>query len=75
MHNPTRLTLSITGQEDKVVEVGFDGNGLNYEAAEVMCCLWAGKLESEVMPLQETLAIMKTMDQIRAQWGLRYPME
>jgi predicted dehydrogenase len=28
-----------------------------------------------VLHLWETLAIMKTMDRIRAQWGLRYPME
>ena len=25
------------------------------------------------MPLDETLAIMETMDQIRAQWNLKYP--
>jgi predicted dehydrogenase len=72
---PTRLTLSASGQEDKVVELPFTGNGYNYEAAEVMACLRAGKLESDVMPLDETLSIMHTMDQIRAQWGLRYPME
>jgi hypothetical protein len=27
------------------------------------------------MPLSETLAIMKTLDDIRRQWGLLYPME
>ena len=40
-----------------------------------MACLRAGKLESDVMPLDETLAIMRTLDHIRAQWGLKYPME
>ncbi len=40
-----------------------------------MNCLRSGKTESDVMPLDEALAIMRTMDQIRAQWGLRYPME
>jgi hypothetical protein len=40
-----------------------------------MDCLRSGRLESDVMPLDETLAIMETMDQMRAQWGLRYPME
>jgi hypothetical protein len=53
----------------------LEGNGYNYEAAEVMDCLWRGKPESDVMPLDETLAIMKTMDQIRMQWNLKYPME
>jgi predicted dehydrogenase len=72
---PTNLTVSVEGQEDQTETLPFEGNGYNYEAAEVMACLRAGKLESDVMPLDETLAIMETLDQIRGQWGLRYPME
>jgi predicted dehydrogenase len=72
---PMTLTLSIEGQEDEVFHLPFEGNGYNYEAAEVMRCLRAGDLESGIMPLAETLTIMETMDQLRAQWGLRYPME
>ncbi len=75
MFRPTKLTLSLTDQEDNTIEIPLEGNGYNYQAAEVMRCLKAGKSESDTMPLDETLAIMKTMDQIRAQWGLRYPME
>jgi predicted dehydrogenase len=72
---PSRLTLSVSGQGDKLIEIPFTGNGYNYEAVEVMDCLRSGKLESDVMPLDETLSIVQTMDQIRAQWGLKYPME
>jgi len=53
----------------------FDVNGYNYEAAEAMRCLREGRPESSIMPLDETLAIMRTMDAIRAQWGLKYPGE
>ena len=53
----------------------LEGNGYNYEAAAVMTCLRAGELESKVMPLDESLEIMRTLDRIRAQWGLVYPME
>ena len=67
--------MSIAGQEDTRLEMPFAGNGYQYEAAEVMACLRAGKLESDLMPLDETLSIMETMDTIRAQWGLRYPGE
>jgi len=74
MYRPTTLTLSVGGQEE-VIEKPIEGNGYNYEAAEVMRCLRSGRLESEIMSLDETLAIMRTMDRIRAQWGLRYPME
>lgn len=71
----TKLSLSIAGKEDEVIEAPFDGNEYNYEAAEVMRCLEDGRLESDRMPLAETLSIMKTMDQVRSQWGLKYPME
>jgi len=72
---PNRLTLSLAGQETATVEMPFEGNGYQFEAAEVMDCLRANKLESDVMPLDETLSVIQTMDAIRAQWGLKYPVE
>lgn len=72
---PTRLTVSVYGKETNEIDMPLVGNGYNYEAQEVARCLRTGLLESDVMPLDETLAIMKTMDELRAQWGLRYPME
>jgi predicted dehydrogenase len=51
------------------------GQGLRYQAAEVGRCLRAGRLESDVMSLDETLSIMGTMDEIRRQIGLTYPGE
>jgi predicted dehydrogenase len=79
MHAPwwrgVALTLSRQGQEDEVMDLPFEANGYNYEAAEVLTCLREGKRESDVMPLNETLEIMKTLDTIRNQWGLTYPTE
>jgi predicted dehydrogenase len=72
---PNKLTLSLTGRETTTIEMPFEGNGYQFEAAEVMDCLRANKLESDLMPLDETRSIMQTMDAIRAQWGLKYPME
>jgi predicted dehydrogenase len=68
------ITLNASGKEE-VLQLPFQGNGYNYEAAEVAACLRSGRLESAVMPLEESLQIMRTLDQIRGQWGLRYPME
>lgn len=75
IYRPPRLTLSIAGQEDEIIDLALEGNGYNYQAAEVMACLRAGKLESEIMPLDESISIMRTMDEIRTQWGLKYPTE
>jgi predicted dehydrogenase len=74
-HKPDRVTITRPGQPDETTHLPFDGNGYNYEAAEVNACLRAGRTESAVMPLDETLAIMRTLDEIRSQWGLRYPGE
>jgi predicted dehydrogenase len=71
----TIATLSIEGKDDKTVEMPLEGNGYNYQAKEVMNCMRAGKTQSKIMPLDETLSIMKTMDSIRKQWALEYPME
>lgn len=49
--------------------------GYNFEAQEVGRCLEKGVTESAVMSLQESLGIMQLLDQIRGQWGLRYPFE
>lgn len=71
----TTMTLSVDGQPDQLIDVPATGNGYNYEAAEVGRCLRAGATESATMPLDETLAIMRVLDALRAQWGLRYPGE
>ncbi|MGH3148540.1 MAG: Gfo/Idh/MocA family protein [Rubrobacter sp.] len=72
---PTTMTISRPGGEDETVEAQTTGNGFNYEAAEVMRCLEEGRTESGVMPLDETLSVMRAMDEIRASWALEYPGE
>ncbi|MGY3127679.1 putative dehydrogenase [Agrococcus sp. UYP33] len=44
-----------------------DGRGMQFQAAEVERCVAAGQLESPLMPLDETVAIMRVMDEITAQ--------
>ena len=56
-------------------DVGIRHLGLKYEAAEAARCLSIGALESPLMPLRDTLAIMRTMDTVRDQIGVRYPGE
>lgn len=52
-----------------------EGENFKFEIAHAMECIAAGKLESDIMPLSETLAVMQTMDALRAQWGLVYEGE
>jgi len=71
----TGATLHASGKEPEPIEMPFEGGGFEFEAMEVMRCLRDGKLESDVLPLSESLSMMETMDSLRAQWGLKYPME
>jgi predicted dehydrogenase len=48
------------------VEPPHEGFGLWYEAAEVERCLETGLLESPLLPLDETVSIMETMDEVAA---------
>jgi len=48
------------------------GSGLAHEALEVVRCLRNGEVESPLVPLDETVALMRQMDAIRRQIGVRY---
>lgn len=71
----TRAELHGKGGARETFEMPNQGNGYEHEAIEVGRCLAAGLTESPVIPLDESLAIMRTMDELRRQWGLRYPFE
>jgi predicted dehydrogenase len=70
--HPTTARLIRPGEEPLETSGDF---GYHYEAAEVMECLRAGRTESETMPLDESISIAETMDNVRAQIGLTYPPE
>ena len=50
-------------------------NGYEYQVYECRRCIEAGLLESPMMPHEETLSIMKQMDDLRKEWGVKYPMD
>lgn len=70
IHNGTR-TIE---RSDTITEQNH-GNGFIYQVAEVVRQIRAGKLESDIIPQSETLATMQLMDNLRAEWGFRYPFE
>ncbi|MCI0709187.1 MAG: Gfo/Idh/MocA family oxidoreductase [Chloroflexi bacterium] len=72
---PDTITLHPHGEEPQTLHLPFEGNGYVHEIREVHDCLRSDQLESQLMPLDETLAIMRLMDALRAQWGLVYPEE
>ena len=72
--NGTKATLH-RGADIAEIDEPYPGNGYNLEAAEVARCVRAGKLESDIIPHNESISIVGILDDIRSQWSLKYPTE
>lgn len=70
-----RLVLHTETDGELVIEAPLAGAGYVHQAIEVQRCLAVGELESPILPLDESLAVMRLLDRLRAEWGLRYPGE
>jgi len=51
------------------------GRGMHFQAAEFERVVASGKMESALMPLEESIAVMAALDEIRRQIGVSYPGE
>jgi predicted dehydrogenase len=67
-HLARRLRRILPGRE-KTMHVPYMGNGYNYEASEVVRCLTARVVESQVWSLDQTAGVMQTLDLIRSRWS------
>jgi len=74
-YNPTSMRLIRNGRDPENFPKNYIGHGLREQAVEFGRLLESGALESDLMPLDDSQAIMETMDQIRERINLRYPFE
>ncbi len=75
-YTPTSFRLIApdgTVLEDYVSHV--DGRGMQYQAIAAQEYVAGGLTESPLLPIEESVAIMRTLDDVRAQLGVRYPQE
>ena len=76
INNPQ--SISVYDQGDNLVKfiaVPEQITGYEYQFAEAARCIAAGKIESDSMPLTDSITVMEVMDDLRAQWGLVSPQE
>ena len=64
---PAAVTLIPRDGEPQRIESAHEGRGLRHQADEVARRLAAGETESPLMPLDETISIMETMDTVLQQ--------
>ena len=51
------------------------GRGMQYQALAAERLIGEGRTDSDILPIDETVAIMETLDEIRELVGVRYPGE
>ncbi len=76
INNPQSVLVFDT--EDKLIkkiEMPEQISGYEYQVIESMEAVKHNKIESDSMPLADSVYVMEIMDDIRRQWGLVYPQE
>ncbi len=78
VNNPQVIELydtSYSGIPVQTIRVPQQITGYEYEVEACLRALEQGALECPEMPHAETLHMMRVMDALRAQWGMRYPFD
>ena len=62
-HHPHRIVLHRRGREPETFVRPPNGTGYSHELVEVSECIRAGRTESAIMPLDDTLAVQRILNQ------------
>ncbi|WP_447589382.1 Gfo/Idh/MocA family protein [Microbacterium lacticum] len=74
----TPTSFRVTATDGTVIEdytSAFAGRGMQFEALYAEHLLREGRTDSDLLPFDESITIMATLDDIRAQLGVVYPKE
>jgi predicted dehydrogenase len=71
-HHPKTIVLTRAGQEPEVITRPPTGGGYSHELIEVTECVRAGRTESAVMPLDDTLAVQRILNEACEQLGVHH---
>jgi predicted dehydrogenase len=74
-HDTDRFTVRRPDAEPEEFAVELNGVGYTYEAEEVARCLRDDRIESSLVSLDDSLAVMDIVDVARRQIGVTYPDE
>lgn len=74
-HHPTEMIVRRTGEPPRVVNLPPLGAGYSHELIEATECIRAGRGESAIMPLADTLDVQRVMEMACEQIGVRHTEE
>jgi len=73
-YGATELFVKL-GDEETHISAPYIGDGFEEEIYEACRCIAESKLESDILPHSESIAILELADRIREKIGLSYPMD
>ncbi len=74
-YNPASMRVVLNDGSVTEYPNNYTGHGLREQAESFKQLVQSGKLESEILTWKDTVDIMKSMDTVRQQIGLKYPFE
>lgn len=74
-YNPASMRVVMNDGTVTEYPSTYAGHGLREQAASFKQLVQSGRLESEILTWQDTIDIMKSLDTVRQQIGLKYPFE
>ncbi len=73
--NPQKVTVCVDGKAPYEISRPFEINGFEYEIREAMRCVREGRVQSDMITPEQSVAVMAIMDEIRRQNGFSFPFE
>ena len=74
-YNPASMRVILNDGSVTEYPSEYQGHGLREQAEVFKQLVTSGKQQSQILNWQDTVDIMKTLDQVRSQIGLKYPFE
>ena len=74
-YNPASMRVVLNDGATTEYPSSYVGHGLREQAEVFKQLVTSGQQQSQILNWQDTVDIMKTLDQVRSQIGLKYPFE
>ena len=74
-YNPASMRVILNDGSVTQYPSTYTGHGLREQAESFRQLVQSGQFESDILSWQDTIDIMRTMDAVREQIGLKYPFE
>lgn len=73
--NPQRAVVHKNDGSSYEISLPLESTGFEYQIREACRCVQQGRIQSGIMTPENSIATMAIMDELRRQWGMKFPFE